>query len=212
MSDSKYIVLNLLVIFVTCALSVTLGGHLVYQSTESFFNLSSDLNKMNAVSPATIYYTLTLVIGLMYFLLKLNFRLYELISSGILSIVFALSMSKMVPGVYRPIYIFLIPLVMLFVSEWIILKFIFLNARFRAIRLLLFSILSAIALTIAFRVQFFMLQYPISSDFFQARFLSGIMLFIFLGFGLSMSEFIISKIIPRDNSELSNEQNDIDEK
>jgi hypothetical protein len=194
MQDSKLIPAKLLISLLVPMLIVTLGGLLVYKTAEAFFFPSPVQVSTESNGPAVIYYALTLVIAMMFFLMRQKYKWYEIIAFSSLSLVYSLSLQRMTPGIHRPVYLYFIPLILLFILIWLILKYIFLNKRIRSMRLLLFSLLSSAAFTMAFGLQYAMLKQPVDSAFLQSRFFSGLMLFIFIGFGLSLAEFIIIRL------------------
>jgi len=144
--------------------------------------------------PAAIYYGLTLVVALMFFLMRQGYKWYEMIAMGVMSLIYSISMQKMTPTVFRPIYLYIVPLLLFFFAMWLILKYIFLNKKIRQARLIIFSVLGAAGFSLAFKVQFLLLRQQTDSSFLQSRFMSGLMLLIFIGFGLSLAEYIIIKL------------------
>jgi hypothetical protein len=194
MNESKFIIVKLLLAIIIPFIAVTIGGFIVYQTPSAFFFSSGGQNTAESNGPAVIYYSLTLVITLMFFLMKQKYRWYEVIAFLSLSMVYAISLKQLTPGVDRPLYLYFIPLVLMFALIWLILKYIFLNIRMRSMRLILFSLLSSAAFSLAFLLQYIMLKLPMDGIFMQSRFFSGLMLFIFMGFGLSMAELSMIKL------------------
>jgi len=194
MNDAKLIPIKLLLSLIIPLIAVTIGGFIVYQSPSAFFFATQGQSGAESNGPAVIYYALTLVIALMFFLMRQGYKGYEIVAFSLLTLVYSLSLKRMTPGVFRPIHIYIIPLLVFFFIVWLILKFIFLNKSIRVARLILFSILSSAAFALAFWIQYLLLSQQTADTFLQSRFLSGLMLFIFMGFGLSMAEFIIIKL------------------
>ncbi len=198
MNESKYIPAKLFISLAVPLIAVTFGGLIVYGTASAFFFPLANQTSGEVNGPAAIYYGLTLVIALMFFLMRQNYKWYEFIAMGVMSLIFSISMQKMTPNVFRPIVLYLVPLLVLFLIMWTILKYIFLNKSFRQFRLLVFSLLGAAGFTLAFKIQFMLLKQLTDSTFMQSRFLSGLMLFIFMGFGLSVAEFLIIKLEEKD--------------
>lgn len=194
MNESRNIMIKLLIAVLVPLLIVTLGGLIIYQTFAAFFFPATETGIAESNGPALIYYSLTFVIAVMFFLLRQGYKGFEFIALGLMALVYSISMQKMTPVVHRPIYIYFLPLLAFFIMLRFILKYIFLNKSFRSARLLLFSLLSAAAFTITFWLQYVLLRQMTEANFLQARFISGLMLFIFLGFGLSLAEFFIIKI------------------
>ncbi len=194
MNESKLIPAKMFISLLIPLAVVTLGGFIVYKTPAAFFFAAEGQSSTETSGPAVIYYALTLVVALMFFLMRQKYRWYEVIAFSALSMVYSLSLKRMTPGIYRAIYMYFTPLMVLFILIWLILKYIFLNKSTRSMRLLLFSLLSSAAFTLAFWLQFTLLKLPTDGTFLQARFFSGLMLFIFMGFGLSLAEFIIIRL------------------
>ncbi len=186
--------IKLLITVLVPLIIVTLGGLIIYQTFSAFFYPATETGNAEINGPALIYYSLTFVVAVMYFLLRQGYKGYEFIALGLMALVYSLSMQKLTPEIHRPIYIYFLPLLAFFLMMRFILRYIFLNKAFRSARLLLFSLLSAAAFTITFWLQYVLLRQMTEANFLQARFISGLMLFIFMGFGLSLAEFITIKI------------------
>ncbi len=197
MNEAKSITAKLIISIVVPLIIVTFGGLIIYQTPAAFFYPA--VNQANAESngPAVTYYALTLVIALMFFFMRHGFKLYEVIAIGAMSVVYSLSLKRMTPGIFRPIYLFLVPILIFFLLAWLVMKYIFLNQHVRSIRLILFALLNSVAFTFAFWLQYIMIGYNVDNAFLQSRFVSGLMLFIFIGFGLSVAEFIIIKSLEK---------------
>jgi hypothetical protein len=190
MNDSKLTAAKLFISILVPLVIVTFGGFIVYQTPAAFFFPSPGQSATESNGPAVIYYALTFVIALMFFLMRQKYRWYEVIAFSSMSMVYSLSLKAMTPGIIRPVYTYFIPLMVFFIIIWVVLKFIFLNRSLRVMRLLLFSLFCSAAFSLAFWLQYIMLKLPIDSTFLQSRFISGLMLFIFIGFGLSLAEYI----------------------
>jgi hypothetical protein len=194
MNDAKLIPLKLLIALIVPLLMVTLGGFITYHNITDFFFPNNAPGSAEVNGPAVIYYALTLVIALMFFLMKQGYKGYEFIALGVLSLVYSISLQKLTPQVQRLLILYFVPLLVFFLLMWLILKFIFLNKAVRSTRLLLFALLSSAAFTIAFWLQMQMLKQLPTAEFLQGRFFSGLMLFIFMGFGLSIADFMMYKL------------------
>jgi len=194
MNDSKNIPAKLFISIVIPLIIVTFGGLIVYQTPAAFFFQVTGQSTAEGSGPAVIYYALTLVVALMFFLMRQQYKWYEIIALGVMSMVYSLSLKQMTPGVFRPIYVYIIPLLIFFLIVWAIMKYIFLNQKFRSFRLLLFAMLCSGAFTLAFWVQYTLIKLQMDSTFLQAKFFNGLMLFIFMGFGFTLAEFIIVKL------------------
>jgi hypothetical protein len=194
MNESKLTAVKLFISILVPLVSVTIGGFIVYKTPSAFFFPAAGQSVTEANGPAVIYYALTLVIALMYFLMRQKFRWYDVVAFCSISLVYSLSLQKMTPGVFRPLYLYFLPLIVFFVIVWLVLKFVFLNRQMRTLRLLIFSLVAAAAFTLAFWLQYTMLKLPAGNDFLQSRFVSGLMLFIFVGFGLSVAENTIVRL------------------
>lgn len=199
MNEAKSITAKLFISIIIPLIIVTFGGLIVYQTPAAFFYPS--VNQVNAESngPAVTYYALTFVIALMFFLMRQGYKLYEFIAIGAISMIYSLSLKKMTPLVTRHLYLFFVPLLAFFLIAWLVMKYVFLNKHIRSMRLLLFALLNSAAFTFAFWLQYILLRLRTDNMFLQSRFVSGLMLFIFMGFGLSMAEFIIIKTIEKTN-------------
>jgi hypothetical protein len=217
MNDAKHIPVKLFISIVVPLVIVTFGGFITYGSAGAFFFPATNQVSNEANGPAAIYYGLTLVVALMFFLMRQGYKGYEMIATGIISLLYSLALQRMTPTVFRPIYLYIVPLLLFFFAMWLILKYIFLNKPMRQFRLLIFSILGAAGFTLAFKIQFLLLKQQTDSAFLQARFLSGLMLLIFMGFGLSLAEIIIIKLeesgreitpiryVPKDDSNMDDD-------
>lgn len=194
MNDNKLIPIKLLISVLVPLVAVTLGGFIVYQTPSAFFFTSSGNTAGESNGPAVIYYALTVVIALMFFLMRHGYQWYEFIAMGVMSLVYSLSLKKLTAHVFRPIYLYLIPLLVFFGIVWLIMKYIFLNKHMRQVRLILFAILCSAAFTLAFWLQYIMLRQQMADAFLQSRFVSGLMLFIFMGVGLSQAELLIVRL------------------
>ncbi len=194
MNDAKLIPAKLLISLLIPLLVVTLVGIFVYQSPSAFFFAAEGSAAAESNGPAVIYYALTLVIALMFFLMLQGYKGYEIVAFGLLTLVYSLSLKRMTPGVFRPIHIYMIPLLAFFFIAWLVLKYIFFNRRVHAMRLILFSVLNSIAFTLAFWIQHRFLKLPTDGAFLQSRFVSGLMLFIAMGLGLSIAQNIIVRL------------------
>jgi hypothetical protein len=194
MNEYKMIPIKLLISVIVPLMAVTLGGFIVYQTPSAFFFPSANQVTGESNGPAVIYYALTLVIALMFFLMRQGYKWYEFITIGVLSVVYSLSLKGLTPQVFRPIYIYLVPLLVFFGVSWLIMKYIFLNKHLRQARLILFAILCSAAFTFAFWLQYIMLRQQMADSFIQSRFVSGLMLFIFMGVGLSQADFFIIRL------------------
>lgn len=194
MNEAKYIPAKLAISLIVPLLIVTFGGLIVFGTFEAFFFPSAAQSAGETNGPAAIYYGLTFVIALMFFLMRQGYKTFEFIALGVLSLIYSISMQKLTPNVFRPIYLYFVPLLVFFLLMWLILKFIFLNKHLRQIRLLLFALAGSGAFTLAFKIQFILLRQLTSDTFIQSRFFSGLMLFICIGFGLSLAEFAILKM------------------
>jgi hypothetical protein len=194
MNESKLTAVKLFISLLVPLVAVTLGGFIVYQTPAAFFYAATGQATTETNGPVVIYYALTLVIALMLFLMRQRYKWTEIIAFLSLSLVFSLSMQKMTPGVFRPLYLYFIPLLIFFGISWLVLKYIFLNRRVRVMRLLIFSLAEAAAFAAAFELQYVMLKLPADSVFLQAKFVSGLMLFIFMGVGLAQAEYILARM------------------
>ena len=194
MNDAKAIPVKLLISLAVPFLMVTLGGLIVYKTFAGFFFPDTSPGAVEVNGPAVIYYALTLVVALMFFVMRQGYKGYEFLTMGVISLVYSFSLQKLIPVSYRHLYLYFVPLIVFFGLMWPILKYFFLNPKIRATRLLIFSLLSALAFTVAFWLQFIMLGQVTDKVFLQSRFLSGLMLFIFMGFGLSIADFMIYKM------------------
>jgi hypothetical protein len=198
MNDSKQVFAKLVISLTVPLLIVTLGGLIVYKTFTAFFFPETIPGTAEVNGPAVIYYALTLVIALMFFLMRQGWKSYEFIAMGVMSLVYALSLQKLTPQIHRLLYLYFIPLLVFFLLMWLILKLIFLNKHVRGVRLLLFALLGSAAFTLTFRLQYVLLHQHVAGDFMQSRFMSGLMLFIFMGFGLSLADFMIMKMEHKD--------------
>jgi len=194
MNDAKHIPAKLFLSIVVPLVIVTFGGFITYGSAGAFFFPAAGQVSNEVNGPAAIYYGLTLVVALMFFLMRQGYKWYEMIAMGVMSLIYSISMQKMTPTVFRPIYLYIVPLLLFFFAMWLILKYIFLNKKIRQARLIIFSVLGAAGFSLAFKVQFLLLRQQTDSSFLQSRFMSGLMLLIFIGFGLSLAEYIIIKL------------------
>lgn len=194
MNDAKLIPAKLIISLLIPLLAVTLVGIFVYGSAGAFFYAPEGQTGAESNGPVVIYYALTLVIALMFFLLHQGYKGYEIVAFGLLTLVYSLSLKRMTPGVFRPIHIYMIPLLVFFFISWLVLKFIFFNRSVRMMRLILFSVLNATAFTLAFWIQHKFLHLPTDGVFLQSKFLSGLMLFIAMALGLSVAENIIIRL------------------
>jgi len=194
MNESKLTPLKFFITLFIPLIIVTFGGFIVYQSPSAFFYPAQSQSVTESNGPAVIYYALTFVISLMYFLMKQQYRMYEFVALGVMSLIYSLSLKRMTAFVFRPIHLYLVPLLVFFLLIWAILKYIFINQYLRHARLILFTLTSSAAFTFAFWLQYTMVGLKMEESFFQNRFFSGIMLFVFVGFGLSVTEFFISRI------------------
>jgi hypothetical protein len=141
-----------------------------------------------------LYYGIGFLMAAIFYLLR-EFRSgYEFVAIGIISLIYSFALKNMKIVISSPIYVFLLPILLFFGCAWLIMKFIFLNRSFRQARLLMFTLLNSAAFGLAFYVQYLLLGQEVPAGFFQARFMSGLMLFIFLGFGLTIAEYLILKI------------------
>lgn len=194
MNDQKKVLLNLAISVLIPLIAVTLGGLIVYGTPSLFFN--STLNPMNQASdaPAVMYYGLSFVLILMYFLMRQRFTGYEFVAYGLMSLAYSLTLKKHTPMVQNPLLAYMLPMLLFFTLSWVIMKYVFLNPKLRQIRLLIFAVLNAAAFSLAFYVQFLLLRQITAPDFLQTRFMSGIMLFIFLGFGFTVADFIMCRM------------------
>ncbi len=172
---------------------VTLGGIFIYKSVTAFFFTKHLGVVQESNGPAVIYYSLTLVLALMFYFMREGLRGYEFAVYGSLSLVYSLSLSRITAIVGRPFFIYLIPMLLFFSLMWLVLKFIFLNRNFRSFRLLLFALLAAGAFSAAFIVQNLLLGALVTMQFVHSKFLSGLMLFIFMGFGFSLADYVVLK-------------------
>ncbi|MFO7660841.1 MAG: hypothetical protein R6V77_08005 [Candidatus Cloacimonadaceae bacterium] len=194
MNDAKLIPAKLIISLLIPLLVVTLVGIFIYQSPSAFFYASEGAAATESNGPAVIYYALTLAIALMFFLMQQGYKGYEIIAFGLLTLVYSLSLKRMTPGVFRPIHIYMIPLLVFFFVAWLVLKFIFFNRKVHAMRLILFSVLNSVAFTLAFWIQHQFLKLPTDGAFLQSRFVSGLMLFIAMGLGLSIAQNIMVRL------------------
>ncbi len=193
--DPRITYARLIVSIAAPLLLVTLGGLIVYGSFSAFLSLGPQSKTTAANGPAVIYYGLAFVIALMFFLMREGYAGYEFIALGAVSLAFALSLQRTVPAAHRPLYAYLAPLLLFFLLMWPILKLIFLNPLVRAFRLVIFALFSAAAFSIAFWLMFLLLKLPVEPGFIQTKFFSGLLLFIFLGVGLSIAELVMRKMV-----------------
>lgn len=194
MNDAKLIPVKLITSLLIPLLVVTLVGIFIYQSPDAFFFASEGSAGTESNGPAVIYYALTLVIALMFFLMQQGYKGYEVVAFGLLTLVYSLSLKRMTPGVFRPIHVYMVPLLVFFFVAWLVLKYIFFNRKVHAVRLILFSVLNSGAFTLAFWIQHKLLSLPTDGAFMQSRFVSGLMLFIAMGLGLSIAQNIIVRL------------------
>jgi hypothetical protein len=197
MNEAKTIQARLFISLITPLLVVTLGGLIVYGSVSAFFFPAVNPAMGESNAPAAVYYGLTLVVALMFFLMRQGYKWTEFIAIAVMSVVFSISMQKMSQVLIVPIYIYIIPILVFFLLMWLVLKFVFLNKHMRQLRLLIFSIFGSGAFTLAFKLLYMLLHQPTNGAFVQSRFMSGLMLFICMGFGLSLAELMILKLEDR---------------
>jgi len=187
--------LKLAIALILPLLIVTAGGIFVY-SSQGFF-LSSDQGKATgSVSPSAMYYGITVLLALLYFTLRQGMKHLDwaLILAGF--IIYSIALNRLEGYSSHSVFVFVLPLVVFFIGMRYILCYVFLWPALRQIRLLSFSLIAAILFSLVFRLQFFLLKQQVESNFWQNRFLNGLMLFICLGFGLSLADYFILKLNP----------------
>ncbi|MFB3844688.1 MAG: hypothetical protein ACE14O_02925 [Candidatus Cloacimonadaceae bacterium] len=194
MNGAKATLLKFAVSLLLPLIIVTLGGLLVYGSFNSFFFVDTSSEGAEVNGPAVIYYALTCVVALMYFFMRMKYTGYEFIALTVMSLIYSLSLQKLTPAIHRLLILYFLPLIVIFLLLWLILRFIIFNRSMRAIRLLLFALLGSGVFTLTFSLQMLLLHQQVTEEFLQGRFFSGLLLFVFMGFGLSLADDVILKL------------------
>ncbi len=204
MNDAQRMFLRLALTVLVPLLAVTLGGLMMYQTFTAFFFPVTASGSGEFNGPAAIYYALTFVVALMYFFQKQGLKGFDLIALGLLALVYSLALQNLTPLVHRPIHVYILPQLALFLLLWLVLKYIFMNRMFRTVRLIIFSVLGAAAFTISFWLQYALLHQIREANFLQVRFLSGLFLFVFMGVGLTIVENILLRMDISELKKISN--------
>lgn len=194
MNDRILLFIRIAMSLIIPLIAVTIGGMIVYGNPSTFFCASPGATQQTGNAPAMVYYGITVVLSLMYILMKQSNKGYELILIAVISLVFGVLMQRIPHSVHRALYAFTIPILVFFGFAWLVLKYVFFNPPLRQVRLLLFTLLCACGYSVSMWLQYLLSKALIEPGFLQSRFISGVMLFVFLGLGFTMMELFMSRL------------------
>ncbi|HOH47256.1 MAG TPA: hypothetical protein PLX59_05400 [Candidatus Cloacimonadota bacterium] len=87
-----------------------------------------------------------------------------------------------------------IPLLFMTGSSYLILRYVFYNKAFLRFRTILSSLSGALVMSVYFRLQYLLMNVSVEPGFWMNRFVSSLLLFIFITLGMSLADmFIVNK-------------------
>lgn len=94
---------------------------------------------------------------------------------------------------------FYIPTLLFTAGVALITRYLFYNSRLIRFRMILCSVLGAGLLTLYLRSLYYLTKSPFPQDQWSALFISGLIMFVFVTFGLSLSDMVIMRVLAKGN-------------
>ncbi|MDZ4121913.1 MAG: hypothetical protein U1C33_05800 [Candidatus Cloacimonadaceae bacterium] len=180
----------LLVVLLPVAVAF-LGGSFISGGIRQFFGFTGESLKGN-IGLFEIYFGSSLLVGVVALLYRYLQTSYYWLGTLVLAVLYSLFISRNTVYGFSLFQIFL-PVLVFSVLLSAVVVFVFYNRKIMHLRTMLTGILSALILTSFFRALFFIAKQPVEPGFWMNRFVSGLILFVLISFGLSIADTIIVK-------------------
>jgi len=180
----------ILVVLLPIVISL-LGGALIYSDFQEFLGFARQGSRL--VGAFEVYLGCSLLMALISLTYKHLELSYYWLSTLILSLLYAIYIDRNTIHGLSMVRAF-IPLIVLGIGLTLIVVKIFYNNRLAKFRTLLLGLCSAILLTIFYAYLFYSMKVQIDSSFWLSRFVDNLILFVFIGFGMSLADLIVRKI------------------